>query len=64
VYVQDHFEAAAADEVLGLLAARRLNVDFDYIACRLCRIRSGHDLYEKYGLSANRIIEKLKLTRK
>ncbi|MFH1490209.1 MAG: transketolase C-terminal domain-containing protein [Pseudomonadota bacterium] len=62
--VQDHYEnGGLRDEVLGLLAARRLNVRFDYIALSgFAESGSAADLYEKYGLSANRIIEKLGLT--
>lgn len=64
--VQDHFEnGGLRDEVLSVLAKRRLNVRFNYIALSgFAESGSAADIYEKYGLSANRIIEKLRLTRK
>ncbi len=64
--VQDHFEnGGLRDEVLAVLAKNRLHVTFDYIALSgFGESGSAADLYEKYGLSANRIIEKLKLTPK
>lgn len=62
--VQDHFEnGGLKDEVLGVIAAKRMNVQFDFIALSgFAESGSRDDLYEKYGLSANRIIEKLGLT--
>ena len=62
--IQDHFEnGGLKEEVLNVIAARHLNVQFDYIALSgFAESGSQADLYEKYGLSANRIIEKLGLT--
>jgi len=62
--VQDHFEnGGLRDEALQVVAARHLKVKFDYIALSgFAESGSKADLYEKYGLSANRIIEKLGLT--
>lgn len=64
--VQDHYENCGLnEEVLKVTAARRLNVKFDFIALGgFAESGSQQDLYEKYGLSANRIIDKLGLTRK
>ncbi|MBW1773528.1 MAG: hypothetical protein JRJ82_11645 [Deltaproteobacteria bacterium] len=64
--VQDHFEnGGLKDEVLSVIAAKGLNVKFDFIALSgYAESGSRDDLYEKYGLSANRIIEKLGLTPK
>jgi len=64
--VQDHFEnGGLRDEVLAVIAKNRLHVTFDFIALSgFGESGSPADLYEKYGLSANRIIEKLKLTPK
>jgi len=61
--VQDHFENGGLnDEVLAVIASRRLNVQFDHIALSgFPESGSRDDLYEKYGLSANRIIQKLGL---
>ena len=61
--VQDHFEnGGLRDEVLGVLAARGLDVEFDFVALSgFAESGSPSDLYEKYGLSAKRIIEKLGL---
>lgn len=64
--VQDHFEnGGLRDEVLSVLAKRNLNIKFNYIALSgFAESGSAADIYEKYGLSANRIIEKLGLTKK
>jgi len=64
--LQDHFEnGGLKDEVLDVIARKRLNVTFDFIALSdFAESGSRADLYEKYGLSANRIIEKLGLTEK
>ncbi len=64
--VQDHFEnGGLRDEVLSVLAKRKLNIKFNYIALSgFAESGSAADIYEKYGLSANRIIEKLGLTKK
>ena len=61
--IQDHFEnGGLKDEVLGVIAERRINVKFDFIAVAgFAESGSAADLYEKYGLSAKRIIEKLGL---
>jgi transketolase len=61
--VQDHFEnGGLKDEVVSILATRRLDVKFDFIALSgFAESGSAPDLYEKYGLSAKRIIEKLGL---
>jgi transketolase len=64
--VQDHYENGGLnDEVLRVIAARRLNVRFEYIALS-CFARSGtpEDIYEAYGLSADAMIQKLGLTLK
>jgi transketolase len=62
--VQDHFEnGGLKEEVLNVIGERHLNVQFDYIALTgFAESGSKADLYEKYGLSANRIIQKLGLT--
>lgn len=64
--VQDHFEnGGLRDEVLSVIGKRKLNVKFNYIALAgFAESGSAADIYEKYGLSANRIIEKLGLTRR
>jgi transketolase len=64
--VQDHFEnGGLKDEILTVLATRRLKVDFDFVALPgFAESGSPADLYEKYGLSAHRIIEKLGLRRR
>ena len=61
--VQDHFEnGGLRDEVLQLIGARQLRVRFDYVALAgFAESGSQADLYEKYGLSARRMIEKLGL---
>jgi transketolase len=62
--VQDHFENGGLnDEVLEVIGERNLNVKFRFIAVPgFAESGSPADLYEKYGLSANRIIEKLQLS--
>jgi transketolase len=62
--IQDHFQnGGLKDEVLGVIAERNLNVRFEFIAVSgFAESGSPPDLYEKYGLSAKRIIEKLGLT--
>jgi len=64
--VQDHFEnGGLRDEVLGVIGKRNLRVKFEFIALSgFAESGSAADLYEKYGLSANRIIAKLGLTEK
>ena len=62
--VHDHFKnGGLKEEVLQVIADKRLTVHFDYIALSgFAESGSQADLYDKYGLSARRIIEKLKLT--
>jgi len=64
--VQDHFENGGLnDEVLEVIGKKNLKVKFRFIAVPgFAESGSPADLYEKYGLSANRIIEKLGLTEK
>ncbi len=64
--VQDHFEnGGLKEEVLAVIASRGLQARFDFIALSgYAESGSRDDLYEKYGLSAGRIIEKLGLTPK
>ena len=61
--VQDHFEnGGLRDEVLRVIVTKNLKVRFDYAALAgFAESGSQADVYEKYGLSANRIIEKLGL---
>ena len=62
--VQDHLENGGLNDAVGrVLLKHTLRVKFDYIALKgYAESGSAADLYEKYGLSANRIIEKLGLT--
>jgi transketolase len=62
--IQDHFQnGGLKDEVLSVIAAKRLEVEFDFVALPgFAESGSPADLYEKYGLSANQIIERLGLT--
>jgi len=62
--VQDHLENGGLNDAVGrILLKHGLRVKFDYIALSgYIESGSAADLYEKYGLSANRIIEKLGLT--
>lgn len=64
--VQDHFEnGGLRDEVLGVIGKRHLNVKFEFVALAgFAESGSAADIFEKYGLSANRMIEKLRLTLK
>ena len=66
VTIQDHYENCGLNEAVGkVLLMKQLNVKFNYIALSgYTKSGSKNDLYEKFGLSANRIIEKLGLTRK
>ena len=61
--VQDHYENGGLnEEVRAVLSAKQLNVKFDAVAMAgFAESGSRDDLYEKYGLSANQIIKKLKL---
>jgi transketolase len=62
--LQDHFEnGGLKDEVLNVIAARNLHARFDFVALTgFAESGSASDLYEKYGLSARQIIQKLGLT--
>jgi transketolase len=64
--VQDHQENGGLNDAVGrILLKNGVSVKFDYIALSgYAESGSAEDLYEKYGLSANRIIEKLGLTLK
>jgi len=64
--IQDHYENGGLnDEVLRVISAKGLNVRFEYIALSgFARSGTPADLYEAYGLSASRIIQKLGLTPK
>jgi transketolase len=64
VTVQDHYENCGLNEAVGqVMLKNRLNVQFDYVALAgFTKSGSRDDLYEKYGLSARRIIEQLGLT--
>ena len=66
VTIQDHYENCGLNEAVGkVILMKQLNVKFNYIALSgFAKSGSKDDLYEKFGLSANRIIEKLGLTRK
>jgi len=62
--VQDHYKNGGLnDAVLRAIAKHRLQVEFHSIALSgFGESGSPKDLYEKYGLSASRIIEQLGLT--
>jgi transketolase len=62
--VQDHYEnGGLRDDVMAVLTARRISVQFEYVALSgFAKSGSPADLYDRFGLSARRIIEKLKLT--
>ena len=62
--IQDHYKNGGLnEEVRGVLTDQGLSVKFDSIALAgFAESGSRDDLYEKYGLSANQIIKKLKLT--
>jgi transketolase len=62
--VQDHYEnGGLRDEVMAVLTAKRIPVQFEYVALTgFAKSGSPADLYDRFGLSARRIIEKLKLT--
>ena len=64
--VQDHYKNGGLnDAVLRAIAKHRLQVEFHSIALSgFGESGSPKDLYEKYGLSASRIIEQLGLTPK
>ena len=64
--VQDHYKNGGLnDAVLKAIAKHRLQVEFHSIALSgFGESGSPKDLYEKYGLSASRIMEQLGLTAK
>ncbi len=64
--VQDHYiRGGLSDEVLSSLAASRISCRFDAIAVEgYAKSGSAADLYERYGLSARRIVERLGLSLK
>ena len=63
--VQDHLEnGGLSDAVAKVILKRGLSVKFRYVALSgFAESGSQKDLYDKYGLSADRIINKLNLTR-
>jgi transketolase len=62
--VQDHFQnGGLRDEVMSVLVANRLRVGFESVALSgFAKSGSPADLYDRFGLSARRIVEKLGLT--
>ena len=62
--IQDHYEnGGLRDEVMTVVTARRIPVQLDHVALSgFAKSGSPADLYDRFGLSARRIIEKLKLT--
>jgi transketolase len=62
--IQDHYEnGGLRDEVMAVIAARRIPVHLDHVSLSgFAKSGSPADLYDRFGLSARRIIEKLKLT--
>jgi transketolase len=64
--LHDHLkDGGLVDAVMDVIVGRNLKVKFDWVALTgFAQSGSPADLYEKYGLSAHRIIEKLKLTRR
>jgi transketolase len=64
--IQDHYEnGGLRDEVMAVIAARRIPVHLDHVSLSgFAKSGSPADLYDRFGLSARRIIEKLKLTMK
>jgi transketolase len=62
--IQDHYEnGGLRDEVMAILTTGGITVEFEYVALSgFAKSGSPSDLYDRYGLSARRIIEKLKLT--
>jgi transketolase len=61
--IQDHYEnGGLRDEVMTVITAHRIPVQLDHVSLSgFAKSGSPADLYEKYGLSANQIIKKLKL---
>ncbi len=64
--IQDHYEnGGLRDEVMTVITSRRIPVQLDHVALSgFAKSGSPADLYDRFGLSARRIIEKLKLTLK
>ena len=64
VTIQDHFQnGGLSDEVISVLVANRLRVEFESVALSgFAKSGSPADLYDRFGLSAKRIIERLGLT--
>ncbi|MFC1916064.1 transketolase family protein, partial [Chloroflexota bacterium] len=64
--IQDHYEnGGLSDEVLKVIVTRRLAVDYNLIALSgFARSGTADDLYEAYGLTAPRMIERLGLKEK
>ena len=64
--IQDHYEnGGLRDEVMTVITARGVTVPLDYVALSgFAKSGSPADLYDRFGLSAERIIEKLELTTK
>jgi len=62
--IQDHYEnGGLRDEVMTVITSRRIPVQMDHVALSgFAKSGSPADLYDRFGLSAIRIIEKLKLT--
>ncbi|MBP1742856.1 MAG: transketolase family protein [Deltaproteobacteria bacterium] len=62
--IQDHYEnGGLRDEVMSVITALRIPVRLDHVALSgFAKSGSPADLYDRFGLSARRMIEKLKLT--
>jgi transketolase len=62
--IQDHYEnGGLRDEVMNVITAGRVPVRLDYVALSgFAKSGSPADLYDRFGLSARKIIEKLDLT--
>ncbi|MCU0594227.1 MAG: hypothetical protein MUC98_02020 [Desulfobacterota bacterium] len=62
--IQDHYEnGGLRDEVMTVITSRRIPVQLDHVALSgFAKSGSPADLYDRFGLSARRIIEKLELT--
>ena len=63
--IQDHYEnGGLRDEVMAVITRAEIPVHFEYVALSgFAKSGSPADLYDRFGLSAKRVIEKLKLTR-
>jgi transketolase len=64
VTIQDHYRnGGLGDAVLQVIGKHRLSVEYHSIALNgFAESGSPEDLYEKYGFSANRIMEQLGLS--